>query len=648
MQRQQIRELDENTVNQIAAGEVIERPASVVKELVENAIDAGATAITVEIRDGGIRLIRVTDNGCGIRADQIGLAFQAHATSKLTRITDLYDLHTLGFRGEALSSIAAVAEVELVTRTEDALSGTRVVYTGGVERVREEIGAPTGSTFLIRELFGNVPARRKFLKTPQTESSYVSELMEHLALDNPTVSLHFINNRQDRFTTSGNGDLKELIYRIYGRDVSMSIRPIHAEEKGMVLDGYLGEPALNRSNRNFEMFFVNGRYIRDKMLSRALEEGYQQYLMQHKFPFAILHLQVAPGSLDVNVHPSKLEIRFDNAPVVSDFVRRQVEATLHAHEMIPRAILSEEKEKTTAMAQKPVPEKHEAVPEPFEFKRLTKEGHLVEDAPVFAEGLTPKPVRIEDNNNSALWKRLLGELPQEEETEAAVPPKSAIIKNGEAIIVEKPVQMDLFGEKLLSEDNRQKYRVLGQVFGTYWLITFEDQLLIVDQHAAHEKVNYEHMIARYRSGSLTSQLVNPPVIVTLSAAEEETFLRYRSSFEKLGFNIENFGGREYAMRAVPAELFGCSSEKAMFLEVLDELSEESHQEDIPDVIGMKIASMACKASVKGNSRMSAAEMEALIDELLQLDNPYNCPHGRPTIIKMSKYELDKKFRRVVT
>ncbi|MBQ7680297.1 MAG: DNA mismatch repair endonuclease MutL [Butyrivibrio sp.] len=648
MQRQQIRELDENTVNQIAAGEVIERPASVVKELVENAIDAGATAITVEIRDGGIRLIRVTDNGCGIRADQIGLAFQAHATSKLTRITDLYDLHTLGFRGEALSSIAAVAEVELVTRTEDALSGTRVVYTGGVERVREEIGAPTGSTFLIRELFGNVPARRKFLKTPQTESSYVSELMEHLALDNPTVSLHFINNRQDRFTTSGNGDLKELIYRIYGRDVSMSIRPIHAEEKGMVLDGYLGEPALNRSNRNFEMFFVNGRYIRDKMLSRALEEGYQQYLMQHKFPFAILHLQVAPGSLDVNVHPSKLEIRFDNAPVVSDFVRRQVEATLHANEMIPRAILSEEKEKTTAVAQKPVPEKHEAVPEPFEFKRLTKEGHLVEDAPVFAEGLTPKPVRIEDNNNSALWKRLLGELPQEEETEAAVPPKSAIIKNGEAIIVEKPMQMDLFGEKLLSEDNRQKYRVLGQVFGTYWLITFEDQLLIVDQHAAHEKVNYEHMIARYRSGSLTSQLVNPPVIVTLSAAEEETFLRYRSSFEKLGFNIENFGGREYAMRAVPAELFGCSSEKAMFLEVLDELSEESHQEDIPDVIGMKIASMACKASVKGNSRMSAAEMEALIDELLQLDNPYNCPHGRPTIIKMSKYELDKKFRRVVT
>ena len=682
--QKRIQKLDANTINQIAAGEVVERPASVVKELVENAVDSGASAVTVEIKDGGTSLIRVTDNGCGIPADQIAAAFEAHATSKLMSIDDIYSLSTLGFRGEALSSIAAVAQVELVTRTADELSGTRVIYENGRESLREEVGAPAGTTVIVRDLFGNIPARRKFLKTPQTEGSYVSELMEHLALDEPTVSMHFISNKQDRFTTSGNGDLKELIYRLYGRDVSTTLVPISVRDGELYMDGYLGEPALNRSNRNFELFFVNGRYIRDKLLSRALEDGYQQYLMQHKFPFAVLHLHVPPQSLDVNVHPSKLEVRFDNPPLISDFVRRHVEVTLHQHEMIPRVSLEDTaptvKRVATATGKEasPAAEKqalyatepaHHAagvsedaaeyaardekqdrrsVPEPFEFKRLT-EGKLMSSEPVFAEGITPEPLKVEDDHlGGALWNRILGDIPQEEPQA----PRSAVIKNGEAIIVEKGVQMDFFGEKLIDRDKRDRYRVLGQVFGTYWLITCDDQLLIVDQHAAHEKVNYERMIRHYKEGSLTSQLVSPPTIITLSAAEEEVFLRYRGAFERLGFNIENFGGREYAMRAVPAELFGCDSERDMFREILDDLAEYttslSEEEKTPDVINYRVAGMACKASVKGNTTMSAAEMEELIDELLTLDNPYNCPHGRPTMIKLSKYELDKKFKRIVT
>ena len=655
-----INELDKNTIDQIAAGEVVERPSSVVKELVENSIDCGATAITVEIKGGGIDMIRVTDNGSGIEKSQIRKAFKRHATSKLKTIDDLYSIHSLGFRGEALSSISSVAQVDLITKTEDELVGTRYCINGGEEAAFEDIGAPKGTTLIVRNLFYNTPARKKFLKTAQTEASYIGDVMEHLALDNPTISFHYINNKDDKFSTSGNGDLKEIIYRIYGRDISVSLIPIKATENGMTLEGYLGEPVLNRSNRNFEIFFVNGRYIKDKVISKALEEGYKEYLMMHKFPFAVLHLRMDPADVDVNVHPAKLEVRFNNQVKLHEFIRLSVESVLKNHEMIPDALLSENEDKKEAekeakkeaekegesdeLVKEKAPEKVKA-PEPFEELRF-EEHKISSDTPIYAKGVKAEPVKIEDSNKSAVWTRIFGD------SDGSVAEKnenpSPIIKSENAIVVEKkPVQLDLFEEKVLTKDNVKEYQILGQLFGTYWIIAYKDKMLLVDQHAAHEKVNYERMIKRFKSGEMLSQMVNPPVIVALTSAEEELFLNYRQYFEKLGFNIENFGGREYAMRAIPVDLFGCESEKEMFTEILDELSHETNLDRTPDVINYKIASMACKASVKGNTRMSVMEMEALLDELLTLDNPYNCPHGRPTIISMTKYEIDKKFKRVV-
>lgn len=653
-----INELDKNTIDQIAAGEVVERPASVVKELVENAIDSGATAITVEIKGGGIDMIRVTDNGSGIEKSQIRKAFKRHATSKLKSIEDLFTIHSLGFRGEALSSIASVAQVDLITKTKDELVGTRYCINGGEEAAFEEIGAPDGSTLIIRNLFYNTPARKKFLKTPQTEGSYIGDVMEHMALDNPTISFHYINNKDDKFSTSGNGDLKEIIYRIYGRDISVSVLPFKAESDGMILEGYLGEPSINRSNRNFEIFFVNGRYIKDKVMSKALEEGYKQYLMMHKFPFAILHLRLDPSCIDVNVHPAKMEVRFNNQQQLYDFISSNVERALSQREMIPDALLGEtDDEDVSSTAEvktespyKPVaPEKAEkpekpAAPQPFETLRF-EQHKISEDTPVFAKGVKAEPIKIEDSNKSAVWTRIFGDSDGSIAEKKEHP--SPIIKSDNAIVVEKVTQLDLFDEKVLTKENVKEYEILGQIFGTYWIIAFKDKIFLVDQHAAHEKVNYERMLKRYKSGEMLSQMVNPPVIVALTSAEEELFLNYKQYFEKLGFNIENFGGREYAMRAIPIDLFGCESEKDMFIQILDELSHETGLDRTPDVINYKIASMACKASVKGNTKMSRAEMEALLDELLTLDNPYNCPHGRPTIISMSKYEIDKKFKRVV-
>ena len=664
-----INELDKNTIDQIAAGEVVERPASVVKELVENAIDSGATAVTVEIKGGGIDMIRVTDNGSGIEKSQIRKAFKRHATSKLKSIDDLFSIHSLGFRGEALSSISSVAQVDCITKTKDDLTGTRYSINGGEEAGMEEIGAPDGTSFIIRNLFYNTPARKKFLKTPQTEGSYIGDVMEHLALDNPTISFHYINNKEDKFSTSGNGDLKELIYRIYGRDVSVSVRPISVSDHGITIEGYLGEPTLNRSNRNFEIFFVNGRYVKDKIISKALEEGYKQYLMMHKFPFAILHIRMDPSMVDVNVHPAKLEVRFNNQALLYDVIKTSVENVLSTQEMIPDALLSSKDDEAdkkvaqeVAVAERPDSSEKASVqasvdtvteekavkktaPQPFERIRF-EENKVAESEPVYATGVKEKPIKIEDVNKSAVWTRIFGDLDGSKAEKNERP--SPIIKHQDAIVVEKkPVQLNLFDEKVLTKENVKEYEILGQIFGTYWIIGFKDKMFMVDQHAAHEKVNYERMIKRYKSGDILSQMVNPPVIVTLSASEEEIFLEYRQYFEKLGFNIENFGGHEYAMRAIPIDLFGCSSEKEMFQEILDELYHETGMDRTPDVINYKIASMACKASVKGNTKMTREEMEALLDELLKLDNPYNCPHGRPTIISMSKYEIDKKFKRVV-
>ncbi len=681
--------LDSETIDKIAAGEVVERPSSVVKELVENAMDAGATAITVEIKDGGIEFIRVTDNGHGMDKEQVRKAFLRHATSKIDNADDLVRISSLGFRGEALSSIAAVSKVELITKTKGELTGTRLVLEGAVEKEFAEVGAPDGTTFLVRNLFFNTPVRRKFLKLPATEGGYIADLMEHLALSRPDISFKFQMGSQVRFHTTGNGDLKEVIYRIYGREVAASLVPIQLEQNGNKVEGYLGKPLLVRSNRNFEIYFINGRFIKSNIIARALEEGYREYLMQHKFPLCVLHITMDPGQVDVNVHPTKMDVRFSDGMTFCKMLSDGVHNTLKNREMIPNVKLDDEKEVRKAERAEQVEKQKVHTPEPFEVQRVANHRVMEESNYKAASEQTKGLKSPNEFYKSPVWNRVktAAEGIEKDKPAVAVPiakPKAvapvaensapetedfffedntikpetaqsdvksiateSVAMNAEttvAINVETE-QMNLFEEKLLSVDNRSKYRIIGQVFDTYWMVQYEDKLFIIDQHAAHEKVKYERLMKQFREKNVSSQRLMPPVIVSLSAQEEIVLSEHMETFESLGFEIEAFGGREYALRSVPVDLYGCS-EREMFLEVLDELDGGVSRGSFK-VVEEKIASMSCKAAVKGNNRLSLVEAQELIDELLTLENPYNCPHGRPTIIIMTQYEMEKKFKRIV-
>ena len=639
--------LSQNTIDQIAAGEVVERPRSVVKELTENAIDAGATAISVEIKEGGISLIRVTDNGSGIEKSQIRKAFLRHATSKIEDAQDLPHIQSLGFRGEALSSICAVSQMELITKTQEDFTGIHYQIEGGAECEFSEIGAPKGTTFLVRNLFYNVPARRKFLKQPQTEGSYVADLMEHLALSHPDISIKFIVNGQVRFQTSGNNQLKEVIYRIYGKEVTDHLIDFSLNGKSVHVRGFLGKPEQNRSNRNFEIFFVNGRYVHNDVLQKAVEEGYKQYLMQHKFPFCVLHFEFEPEDIDVNVHPAKMEIRLQHGAEVYAEIAAAIRDRLHEIELIPDVLLTEEKEQTPQIRHAPEPFEvnrtyMERIQEPVaEYTRNQRQsGEQYETSrqqpEMVAEKETPYQAKLS-------VQKILGDHPVNT-TESDL--HHNIIKSAEHILVEKPVQLDLFEENFVDVKSRESYQILGQIFDTYWLIAFKDKLFIMDQHAAHEKVKYERLVKELKNKTVTSQQITPPVVLHLDSKEEQALLSYRDYFTSLGFEIEEFGTGSVAIRSMPVDLYGCE-EMEFFREVLDELC-ENPMKDQPDVILNKLASMACKAAVKGNNGLTFEEVSALLDEMLTLDNPYHCPHGRPTIISMSKYEIEKKFKRIVT
>ncbi|MDE6846719.1 MAG: DNA mismatch repair endonuclease MutL [Lachnospiraceae bacterium] len=626
--------LDHQTIDKIAAGEVVERPSSVVKELVENAIDAGADAITVELKDGGTTLIRVTDNGDGIEKSQVRNAFLRHATSKISSAEDLTDLVSLGFRGEALASIAAVSMVELISKTSQELTGIRYLVEGGIEKEEEEIGAPDGTTVLVRNLFYNTPPRRKFLKQPQTEGSYVADLMEHLAMSNPQVSFKFIMNGQTKFYTTGNNDLGEIIYRIYGKEISKELIPFHFDEDGVSIDGLLGKPVINRANRNYEIFFVNGRYIKSTLVSKAIEEGYREYLMQHKFPFCVLHFQIDTKRIDVNVHPTKMEVRIADEPLFYETVKNAIHHALHVTEMIPEVSLTEDK---SDHRQKAVKETAKiSVPEPFERRRIA----AAEEVRGYKPTVSAEKSTIDRVQEIPVYNA--------EKHDGAKPSEIKVVSQEKtpAEPVQNSVQMELFEDKILSEQARAHYEIIGQLFDTYWLVSYENKLLIIDQHAAHEKVKYERFIKRFHEHGIVSQTINPPMIVTLSGKERECYLKHSDDFKALGFTIEEFGGNDYAIRGVPMDLYGYE-ENEFFREILDELSSETVT-GTPETIRIRIATMACKAAVKGNMRMNAEEAQRLIDELLTLDNPYNCPHGRPTIISMSKYEIEKKFKRIVT
>ena len=628
--------LDNATIDKIAAGEVVERPSSVVKELVENAIDAGATAVTVEIKDGGISFLRVTDNGKGIPSDQVRQAFLRHATSKIRTSEDLNNIHSLGFRGEALSSIAAVAQVEMMTKTKDSLMGVHYQIEGGKETGFSEVGVPDGTTILVKNIFFNTPARRKFLKTATTEGGYIADLCEHLAMSKPEVSFRFIVNNQVKFHTSGNGDIREIIYRIFGKDFIKEIIPIDCKEEDIRIQGFLGKPSLNRSNRNFENCFINGRYVKSTFLFKAIEEGYRAYLMQHKFPFAVLYFTIDTDKVDVNVHPTKMDIRITDSQKYYDFIVNSISETLSKPEMIPNI---DQVETLSKPAKQEVVERS-TVPEPFEQKRM-EEYKVKEDFSYITNKLfgeenipisQPQPITNKTFANSS-------------PADVAIPRNLQESNTTLEINVSSPVQLNLFEEKILKQENKDKFEILGQIFQTYWLVRYEDQLLFVDQHAAHEKAKYEKLIKSLKDNEVITQAIQPPLVLHLTQKEEAALEEYHSYFENLGFVWEDFGSHSIAMRQMPVELYG-KSEKRFFEEILDELVENGCK-GTPEVIQEKIASMACKSAVKGNQFISAAEMKALLEQLFTLENPYHCPHGRPTMISMSKTDLEKKFKRIV-
>ncbi len=631
--------LDSNTINQIAAGEVIERPSSVVKELLENAMDAGATAVTVEIKDGGISFIRITDNGSGIPKEEIPLAFLRHSTSKITRAEDLLTVSSLGFRGEALSSIASVARVELITKTEDSVTGSRYVLEGGEEKALEEVGAPEGTTLVVRDLFYNTPARRKFLKSPQTEGGYISSLVERLALSRPDISFRFLMNGQNRLHTAGNHQLRDIIYTVYGRETAGELIPVQTQsEDGCVkIRGFLGKPLISRGNRSYENYFINGRYIKSALITKAIENAYAGFVMQHKYPFVVLHLTIESSWLDVNVHPTKMELRFRNEETVYETLYAAVRGALEGKELIPKVSLTEEKETEQKEEASPAAggaSRREHGPEPFERQRQASQ---IREASAWYASRRPdyEPSTIEVIQRTLRQEAAEGARVSQAEAPKQPPPQA-----------EAPKQLELFEEKLLDPRVRDEYRLIGQIFDTYWLVQVRDEFWMLDQHAAHEKVLYERTMKSLAQKEYTSQQMNPPLVLTLNAREEQVLAEYQEAFAKIGFEIEPFGGKEYAVYGVPGNLFGLARED-LLLELLDSLADETGHRRL-NLVEEKVALMSCKAAVKGNNRLSLQEAEALIQELMRLEHPYTCPHGRPTIISMSKYEIEKKFKRVVS
>ena len=689
-----IQVLDQITIDKIAAGEVIERPASIVKELVENAIDAKATSVTVEIKDGGISFIRVTDNGCGIEADEVRCAFLRHSTSKIRTAEELVSIHSLGFRGEALSSIAAVTRTEVITKTEEGQSGIKYVIEGGKETALEETGAPNGTTFLIHQLFYNIPARRKFLKTPVTEAGHVQDLLIHLALSHPEVSFLFINNGQEKLRTSGNGKLKDVIYNVYGREVTSNLLELDYKKDGLSISGFLGKPVITRGNRNFENFFVNGRYVKSAMLSKSLEDAYKDFTMQHKFPFAVLHFQVEGDLIDVNVHPTKMELRFQRQQEVYNTMYEAVHRRLLEPELIQTATVPDPADAAQKKKESPFLLKPKSIEntkyDPIEKIREKMQEREPEQVREKAQETKPEQVRekVQDEEQGQARKQtsaieadkesVLQSEPQihdedyfirkmrervkayhERSSSAEVLDRGEIyrpqqqaerIREAAAYRAKEadktPKQMDLFEENFLKCEVKAEYTLIGQVFDTYWLVQFQDSLYIIDQHAAHERVMYERTLKEMKSREYTSQYLSPPIILSLSMQEAQLLEEHIDRFTRIGFEIEHFGGEEYAVRAVPDNLFGIAK-KELLMEMIDDLADGINTSMTPDLIDEKVASMSCKAAVKGNNRLSAKEVDALIGELLTLDNPYHCPHGRPTIIAMTKRELEKKFKRIV-
>lgn len=699
--------LDQNTINKIAAGEVIERPSSVVKELVENAIDAGAMAITVEIKEGGISFIRVTDNGSGINKNEIDIAFKRHATSKIKSIEDLITVSSLGFRGEALASISAVSQVELITKTKDSITGTRYISEGGQKMSNEDIGAPDGTTFIVRNLFFNTPVRRKFLKSAATEAGYINSLMQYLALSHPDISFRFINNNQNKLHTSGNMKLKDIIYNVYGRDITANLYEVNSSANNIKIEGYIGKPFVNRGNRTYENYYINGRYIKSGIINRAIEAGYKGFIMPHNYPFTVLYFTINPKIIDVNVHPTKMELRFSDNEYVYNFVYDTILSTLKGKELVAKV---EADGQVMQHIRKDMLDEGEKDKKPENIPNVNNDGqqniesavqsdtvknieNVKNDSSVqttvnkivdagMSEGQpagsdNDKVVRNIDNvignkaeicpSSSAVTLVPESTYKEQQENRNEVQttltpatktrlPEPFEVKRSEAMVKDdekkyqaevkaKPEQMSMFKDKLLDEDNKNNYRIIGQLFDTYWLIEFEDRFYMMDQHAAHEKVLYERMMKKIKEHHIDTQMIMPPIILTLNMNEEEVLKRNMPVFTKMGYEIEEFGGNEYKVTGIPAG-FPKLDYRQMLMDLIDGLMREGRMSDM-DILTEKVASMSCKAAIKGNNKISYEQAKELMNELMKADNPYNCPHGRPTLIVMSKYDIEKKFKRIV-
>ncbi|MFR3897449.1 MAG: DNA mismatch repair endonuclease MutL [Coprococcus sp.] len=716
-----IKVLDQNTINKIAAGEVIEKPSSVIKELVENSIDSGATAVTVEVKGGGLSFLRVTDNGAGIKKDEVKLAFLRHATSKLVTVEDLLSISSLGFRGEALASIAAVAQVEMITKTADDVTGLRYQIHGGKEISSEEIGAPGGTTIIVRNLFYNTPARKKFMKTDATETSYIYDLMCRICMSHPEISFKFIANGTDKLFTSGNGKLRDIIYHIYGRDITSNLLEINAENDYMKISGYIARPCISRGNRSFEGYYVNHRYIKSAVLTKAIEDAFRTFVMIHKFPFTEINFQVRPDLLDVNVHPTKMELKFANSQDIYSFTYNAIRETLLFKELIPdvapgkdpkpetfkqrdvgnapEAFENKRREEIVRAEERTVPQSQpeqlrpaepQSQPEqlrsaetqtspqqlcPIEPQTSSQPVHPVIEIIDETSSSNNKGSDVIDNNkmekpagnyiyadrNNDLERAIVQNRNVVNESPAYTAPAparpsvtaatqdSTVSAASDAAYIEeagkKYVQQDMFQEKFLTKEARAKHRLIGQLFKTYWLIEYDGKFFIMDQHAAHEKVKYEELMENYKNKKIYSQYLMPPAVVTLSAAEIEFLHENMEMFEALGYQIENFGGREFKLNAVPDNLFGLDG-RELFIDFIADASSSAKKVTI-DTFIHKLSTMACKAAIKGNTEISFKEADALIDQLLKLENPYTCPHGRPTVISMTEAEIEKKFKRIV-
>lgn len=646
--------LDDLTINKIAAGEVIERPANVVKELVENSIDAGATSISVDIENGGITYIRITDNGKGIAPDDVEMAFERHATSKIRSANDLIRVSTMGFRGEALASIASIAKVELITKTKNNDVGTRIVVEGGKIIEREECGAPNGTSITIRELFFNTPVRYKFLKKDFTEGGYIEDAVSRISLIHPEISFRMTNNKKEIIRTSGNGDMQSVVYSIYGKDIAQNLVDANLEYEGIKVTGVVGKPEIARSNRSNQLFYINGRFIKDKILSAATEEAYRTLIPHGKFGFCIINVEMNPELVDVNVHPAKLEVRFSEEGKVFKAVNAAIKNALLKQDITKdSSVTDDEATNHETVEENVIEKKKNGLFDIFRSKSNVVDFPKKEESIKQAETLNDKSEEyIADDPKSMVIE--VTERPQDKRTFSNV--EDDLIETSEDTeeietevseeMIERKPQKNLFENIAIVEEKADvpEYKILGVAFKTYILLELEDDVYILDQHAAHERVLYEKVKQNfYKDGGKDIQMLLLPDILELSKKDMRTVRDNMELFEQSGFMLEEFGDNTIKVTGVPIICFDMDT-KDLFMDIIDgiDFTNRTTKQDVEEKF---IATVACKAAVKANMSLEESEIRALLDQLLVLDNPFTCPHGRPTAIRITKTEIEKKFGR---